>query len=147
MGSPNVIDLGSITNLQTMQGILLNITDGHTPPNAVALTQAPNIIVDQNSALAIKNVKPVSGATPPMSAFTFDAVGVAPSSGAVNITAQTLQPNGDAGFSGLMQLTVTLDPSTPGPASEMVVTVGTIIVTSTGTVVTPAPTTPAGQTP
>ena len=147
MGSPNVINLGSITNLQTMQGIILTITDGKTPPNQVALPAAPNPVVDQGSALQIKNVKAVAGATPPMSQFTFDATGIAPSNGPVNITAQTQQANGDAGFSGQLQLTVTLDPSTPGPASEMVVTVGTIIVTSTGNVVIPAPTTPAGQTP
>ena len=119
-------NLGSITNLQKMTGVLLQTQDANGNP--VSLPGGlPQLSVDQSQSASIQNFAQVAGATPANSQFTCDIVGGPnPSTGPVTITIQTHLANGDAGFSQQMQITVTEDPSIPGPASQFVVTPGSI---------------------
>jgi hypothetical protein len=118
-------NLGSITNLQKMTGVLLKCEDING--NVVALPSAPDPIVDQQQSASIANVTKVPNQSPDGSQYTFDVVGGPnPSNGPVTITVQTHQANGDAGFSQQMQITITEDPSIPGPPAQFVVTPGTI---------------------
>lgn len=146
MGSPNVIALSPITNLQTKQGVKIQCTDANGNPDQLA--KPPSIAVDQSGSLAVANLQPVAGATPPNSAYTFDLIGGPnPSNGPVNISLQALNSSGQLVFVGKCTEQVNLDPSIPGAPAEFVVTDGGVVVTSSGNAVSPAPTTAAGQTP
>ena len=118
-------NLGTITNLQKMTGVLLATQDANGNP--VALSGLPNPAADQSQSVSFANMTAVPNATPANSQFTFDIIGTGVSNGAVTITIQTQQSNGDAGFSQQCQITVIEDPSIPGPPAQFVITAGTIV--------------------
>ena len=89
-------NLGTITNLQKMTGVLLATQDANGNP--VALSGLPNPAADQSQSVSFANMTAVPNATPANSQFTFDIIGTGVSNGAVTITIQTQQSNGDAGF-------------------------------------------------
>jgi hypothetical protein len=121
--------LGTITTNQKMVGVLLVTEDSDPTPNVVALPGGlPQPTDDQPTAATIENVAVVPNTPVPNSQFTFDVVsGAVASNGPVNISVNTHQANGDAGFSWPLTITVVLDPELPGAAAQFLVTPGTIV--------------------
>lgn len=123
---PDPVTLTSITNKQKMVGLQLKTVD--TNGNQVALpNSAPIPSFDQQGVVEVQNMTADPSASPANSVWTFDIVGLQPSSGPVTISMQTHQSNGTAGFIKPLLIQVTLDPSIPGPAADFVVTPGQVV--------------------
>lgn len=120
-------DLGTITNLERMNGVTIKVTDDDPTPNQVSLTGLPNPVANQNGVVTFVNMAADPAAAPPNSKFTFDIVSVAPSSGALTINIETHQANGTQGFTEPVTLVVELDPNIPGNPAHLVVTPGSIV--------------------
>jgi hypothetical protein len=110
--------LTSITNLQTLTGVVAQGQDSTGKPNTffdIAFT------VDQENAAQINNFIFVQNTTPPNDSISFDVQGKAPSTGMVNITVTWNEVEGDAttAQSAVFQIPVTEDPSLPGPVTQL----------------------------
>lgn len=119
-------DLGTITTKQKITGNALVTRDANN--NQVALPSGDPIpAFDQQGIVEVQNLVSDPNATPAHSRFTFDVLALGtPSNGPMTIQMQTHQANGNAGFIDPVTITVTLDPSTPGPATHFDVTPGTV---------------------
>jgi len=86
----------------------------------------PQFTVDQPNSVSISNVQ-VTSDLPANSTFTFDIQSGVPSNGPVNITIQGQQGNFQPTFETVVQISVVLDPSTPGPPTQWAVTAGAVV--------------------
>lgn len=117
-------DLGIITTKQRMVGVKLVSQDANG--NVVSNFGTPVLTADQASAVSFQNLVATSD-LPANSTFTVDIVAGAVSTGPVTITATGQQGNFQPHFAQQFQLTVVLDPSTPGPPTQFAVTAGSIV--------------------
>lgn len=120
-----LLNLGSITTLQKMTGVKFVARD--TNEDAVVSFNGLTLAADQPGSITFAN-KTVTPDLPAGSTFTVDLVATStPSSGPVTITATGQQGNGQPLFTTQVQITVTLDPSTPGVPTHWDVTPGAMV--------------------
>lgn len=119
-------DLGTITNLEKMVGIKLVSKDANGNVVPLPNGQVPVPAFDQQQVVSIANMVATSD-LPANSTFTCDAIGGPnPSTGPVTIEFQTHNANGTQGYTENVTITIALDPSIPGPSTQLVVTPGTV---------------------
>lgn len=125
------MNLGSITNLQRMNGVSFVCFDDGTPQHQVPDFNGLQLVAfdsndNQSGAVTFENIIPDPLANPAGSAFLADIVGQQVSNGPITIKATGQQANFGAFFVTPVSITVTLDPSLPGFPTHWVVTPGTI---------------------
>lgn len=116
--------LSPITDLEDLRGVQIVAKDVNG--NVTAAFQ-PTVTVDQPAAVVIQNFQSKDSIN---ATFTFDVSGRAPSTGPVTITLKGNAVNNDAttAFETQVTITVSIDPSQPGPATHFVVTDGTVVL-------------------
>lgn len=122
----NPQDLGSISNLEKQTGVKLVAKDANGNIVPLPNAQVPIPAFSQQQVVSVANMIATDD-LPANSTFTCDVIGGPnPSVGPVTINFQTHNANGTQGFTEPVTVTITLDPSIPGPATQLVVTPGVI---------------------
>lgn len=120
-----MVNLGTITNLQTLRGIRLASFDDNS--HEVPVDNGFQFSADQPGCIMFSGSGPDQAAVPAGSAFFIDIIGKQPSDGPVTITFTGQKPGSGAPFTSQAQITITLDPSLPGQPTNWQITPGTVV--------------------